>query len=163
MLTTESTDFQEMEEFSLRWRWTDATWNLLPAEDLAGIRPLKAHKAAELDEKLRRLLEPARLRIVGETYSSLRSIETNPSCASFDTSGDVPPTQEWLRSILPQNDSDVFVTWFDDTAALVRLAVFIQYWDDFCYPLSYDVVVIPPSVEWVLYYFHEEQFFFWKR
>jgi hypothetical protein len=163
MLRIESSDLQDMGTFPLRWRWTDATWNLLPAEDLACIRPLQPPKAIELDEKLRELLKPVRPRITGETCDSLCSIVKTPGSSSFDTSGQMLPTQDWLRTILPADDGDVFVTWFADTAAVVRLSVFIQYWDDFCYPFTYDVVVIPPSAKWVLYYFHDEQFFFWKR
>jgi hypothetical protein len=122
-----------------------------------------ADKAAELDEKLRELINPVHLRIVAETYSSLLSIAAKPNYAMFDTSGDETSTQDWLRTVLPSREGDVLVSWDNATAAAVRLAVFIKYWDDFCYPLSYDVVVVPPSAEWVLYYFHEETFFFWNR
>jgi hypothetical protein len=163
MLSIESSDFQAMDDFSLRWRWTDARWNLLAAEDLAGIRPLTMQKAAELDNEFQSLVEPARLRIVGNTYSSLRSVAASRPCATYNTSGDIAATQDWLRATLPVHDGDAFISWNDETAALARLAVFVQYWDDFCYPLSYDVVVIPPTAEWVLYYFHEETFFFWMR
>ena len=163
MLSIEESDLQDIESFSLRWRWTDATWNLLPDDDLACIRPLTTRKAAELDEQLRELVNPVCLRIVSETYSSLRSIAAKPNYATFDTSGDASSTENWLRTVLPSHDGGVFVSWDNATAATVRLAVFIKYWDDFCYPLSDDVVVVPPSAEWVLYYFHEETFFFWNR
>src|SRR5215510_6890772 len=117
MLSIEESDLLDMESFSLRWRWTDATWNLLPADDLACIRPLTAPKAAELDEQLRELVKPVQLRIVSETYASLRSIAAKPNYAMFDTSGDEVSTQDWLRTVLPSHDGDVLVTWDNATAA----------------------------------------------
>jgi hypothetical protein len=35
--------------------------------------------------------------------------------------------------------------------------------DDFCYSSSDDVVIIPLSEEWILFYWHEEVFYFGRR
>jgi hypothetical protein len=40
---------------------------------------------------------------------------------------------------------------------------FTAHWDDFCYPLSDDVLVLPDSGAWVLRYHHEEVFYFGNR
>ncbi|MEQ8211666.1 MAG: hypothetical protein RH917_17800 [Lacipirellulaceae bacterium] len=152
-----------MDEFSLRWRWTDPKWNLLPSDVLASIQPLKVHKANELDTILENLLKPIPLRIVGRTGTQLQSAVDKQVVESFDTSGEQPGAYKWLCEVLPSPDGSAFISWDNDTAALVRLATFIDYWDDFCYPLSADVAILPFSGDWILYYWHEEVLYFWKR
>ncbi|HEY5894211.1 MAG TPA: hypothetical protein VIT91_13380 [Chthoniobacterales bacterium] len=40
---------------------------------------------------------------------------------------------------------------------------FTAHWDDFCYPLSDEVLILPDSGGWVLLYQHQETFFFGNR
>ena len=163
MLAVDLNDLLSMDEFDLRWRWTDSKWNLLPPNALASIRPLKRQKANELNAILENLLKPILLRITGQTDTQLRSGADKHAIESFDTSGDPSEGHEWLCKVLPSRDGDAFVSWQDDMAAVVRLTTFIEYWDDFCYPLSHDVVVVPTSANWILYYWNEETLYFWKR
>src|SRR5262245_4064920 len=46
-----ASDFQSMDQFPLRWRWTDPKWNELPPERLSRILPLTASKAKEFHER----------------------------------------------------------------------------------------------------------------
>src|SRR5262249_33656616 len=48
MVNLDASDFQPMDRFSLRWRWTDPRWNELTPERLSRIRPLVASKAKEI-------------------------------------------------------------------------------------------------------------------
>jgi len=163
MIPIEPADFEPLAEFDLRWRWTDATWNLLSDDELSLIRPLNGRKAAELSATLSTLIDPVPLRICVNTGTALREAAEERCVKTFDTSGDAATTAAWLRATLPSQEGDVLASWSPETAVVVELALFIRYWDDFCYPLSHDVVVVPPSGEWILYYFHEETFYFWTR
>ena len=42
------TDFISLEDFPLKWRWTDERYKKFPESVLAQIKPLKAEKASEL-------------------------------------------------------------------------------------------------------------------
>jgi hypothetical protein len=145
MLNLDPANFVPIEQFVLRWRWTDSRYNLLPADRLAQIRPLEASKAAELDAAARLAADPI------------------PStAAAFDSSTD-QDAREWLARTLPTTATSVLVSWSRDTAVQTTLDLFIKYWDDFCYPSSDDVVVVPPAGDWVLRYTHYEIMYFWRR
>jgi hypothetical protein len=52
------------------------------------------------------------------------------------------------------------VSWDRETALRAGWEFFTAHWDDFCYPLSDDVLVIPDTGSWVLRYHHEKMFYF---
>jgi len=54
----------------------------------------------------------------------------------------------------------VIVSWDTDTAVTAPFAVVARHWSDFFYPSSDDAAVIPPYVEWMLTWHHEELFEF---
>lgn len=138
-------DYLPLSSFALRWRWCDPKYNVLPADALEQIRPLAAAKAAELDSLGRSLID---------------SIPTTP--AEFDTSNKAD-ARKWLTTTLPTINSAVLVSWNRDAAVQTTLAVFIEYWDDFCYPSSDDVVVTPIVGDWLLFYMHTEKLLFVAR
>ncbi|MFN0313556.1 MAG: hypothetical protein ACKVQA_00765 [Burkholderiales bacterium] len=54
----------------------------------------------------------------------------------------------------------MFVSWERNPAVETKWSVFAQYWSDFCYPASDDVLAWRDSRAWVLLYHHEEFFQF---
>ncbi len=60
---------------------------------------------------------------------------------------------------IPVNEP-VIVSWDTDTAVTAPFAVVARHWSDFFYPSSDDAAVIPPYVEWMLTWHHEELFEF---
>jgi hypothetical protein len=126
------------QEFPLAWRWTQPSHSVLPAEVLAGIRPLSAPEAARLC-----------------TTASPRgsSVVSHSASDSADVS-------RWLRSIQPDSQVPVYVGWSEELAVEMSWGIFTQYWDDFCYPSSDDVMVAPVTGTWQLVYHHHEQFDF---
>jgi hypothetical protein len=55
------------------------------------------------------------------------------------------------------------VSWDRETALRTSWEFFTAHWDDFCYPLTDDVLIIPDCGSWVLRYHHEEIFYFGDR
>jgi hypothetical protein len=144
MLKIVPTDFVSLDSFPLRWRWTDSQHNSLPVDRLAQIRPLGATKAAEVDAIGRRIADPIPL-----------------NATAFDSSSD-QNAREWLGCTLPADDTNVLVSWSRDLAVHTPVELFIEYWDDFCYPSSDDVLVVALSGAWILRYTHWETMHFWK-
>ena len=72
---------------------------------------------------------------------------------SDDAPSDV---RERLRGLPPAPDERVLVLWDARTALVTEWAVFVESWDDFCYPSSDDVSVLPLVDDWVLCYRHYE-------
>lgn len=143
-------DYRPLDTFPLKWRWTDARWNILPADALANIRPLVPAKASEVDEKTS-VFNPDEGFLPG-TYQLIDEIESEHN--------DEQVVRDWLRSYIPNLEGQVIVCWNLDNAVVTKSSIFCYYWDDFCYPASDDVSISPLSGEWLLFYWHEEVFFF---
>ena len=127
-----------IEEFPLAWRWTQPSHSVLPREVLARIRPLSSSEAA-------------RVRIGYQAQGA-----TVVSCSASE-SADV---HVWLRTIQPDPQLSVYLSWTQDLAVQTTWDIFAEYWDDFCYPSSDDVTVAPVAGTWRLIYHHYEQFDF---
>jgi len=127
-------------EFPLAWRWTQSTHALLPADVLAQLRPLSHAEVMQ----------------VHKTNSPVRK-----SGISRSTSDPDPAVARlWLRRVQPDLAAPVYVSWDEDLAIETTWSIFTEYWDDFCYPSSDDIAVVPVTGGWQLIYHHYEQFEF---
>jgi hypothetical protein len=135
--------------FPLIWRWTSASHALFSADELAGLCPCSPSESARIHDDsrsfdLRDGLDPKHFKSV-RVHSA--DIATLDGCS-------------WLRAQAPNLSEEVTVSWDRETALRTRWGFFTAHWDDFCYPLSDDVLVLPGSQCWVLRYHHEELFYF---
>jgi hypothetical protein len=128
-----------IQEFPLAWRWTQSSHTVLPPDVLARIRPLSSSKAAQVHQ------------------SSSRPHSGAADCFSTE---DETSVRTWLRRVQPDLLATVFVSWSADLAVETSWDIFTEYWDDFCYPSSDDVTVVPVAGSWRLIYHHYEQFEF---
>jgi hypothetical protein len=78
----------------------------------------------------------------------------------INASGHQPRIQQWLIDRAPDLNQTVVVSWSNELAALVKWKLFCDYWDDFCYPVSDDVMIFPLSEEWMLSCLPDENFIF---
>lgn len=146
-------DYHPLENFRLKWRWTDARWNLLPSDVLANIRPLAPVKAVEVNDKTS-VFHPDKGFLPG-TYRLADEIETKHE--------DAQRVRDWLQLHIPSLEERVIVCWNFNDAVVTTAAIFCDYWDDFCYPGSDDASISPFSGEWIFCYWHEKVFFFGQR
>lgn len=130
-------------EFPLAWRWTDPRFAVFPPDVLAGLHPCSPEEASRLFRQASALS--------GFTAAIARRM--NAGGASDQVSA-------WLRQQRPSSAEEVFVCWSGDTALRVRWSTFVERWDDFCYPSSDDVAVLPCGGSWMLMYHHWEEFEF---
>jgi hypothetical protein len=138
--------------FPLIWRWTSSAHALFSASDLAALRPCSFIEAARIHDDsrpfdLREGLDPRHFRSV-RAHSA--DISNREGCF-------------WLRTQAPDLSEQVTVSWDRETALRARWEFFTAQWDDFCYPSSDDVLVIPDSGSWALRYHHSEIFYFGER
>ena len=135
----------KIDEFSLKWRWTDEKYCLMPENDLSEIRPLTQHAASITFENALRLTEKTQIEEDGE------SIETARGDSAVNS---------FLSSKLPAEI--ILVNWDQDTSVITDTATFTKYWDEFCYPSSDDVSVWPEDESWFLQCYHYDRFSFIK-
>ena len=156
MIEIAEEDYTALEGFRLAWRWTDQRWNVLPADALAAILPLRARKAAELYERTRVFKRGGGLlQVLEANYKVVAQIETAGRTAATVT--------RWLKEQTGGNVEQVVVCWSHELAVVTTYRVFCDYWNDFCYPASDDVAIVPMLEEWHLDWWHEEMFFMGGR
>jgi hypothetical protein len=152
MINIKQADFRPLDEFPLKWQWTDSRWNKLPTDALNAIQPFT-------DEKAREFLQYS---LEFSDYTGLFESHFD-NISRIDAPADSPEIYQQLLNLSPDKNQMVIVSWDHDHAVLVRWAVFCKYWDDFCYPASDDVTIWPLSEEWALMYLHHEEFVFGER
>ena len=149
MSETGESRFRSLETFPLNWRWTDSRWNRLPDDALRDIKPFRESKARELWKRSIEFCDQSGLAASRFEY-----------IFRFNTELGHVAARRWLLEQSSNLNQEVVVSWSDELAVLARWAVFCDYWDDFCYPASDDVTIWPSSEDWVLAYFHHEEFIF---
>ncbi len=127
-------------EFPLAWRWTQASHAVLPDQVIDQLRPLNPAEAMRVH--------------------TIPVAERPPGISCSTNNPDPSGVQVWLRRVQPDVAARVYVSWDQDLAIETTWRIFTQYWDDFCYPSSDDVTVIPVAGSWRLDYYHYEQFEF---
>jgi hypothetical protein len=151
----DASDFIPLQDFSFRYRWPEPRYNVLPPSALAAIHPLTAAKAREIHRlalPYRRSLADTPVGVIPEHFGGVAT--------AFSTFRDESSVPARLQALVPNDEQSVVASWDDRTAVLTAWWVFRTYWDDFCYPSSDDVTVIPHSGDWLLWYDHEERFLF---
>lgn len=141
-------EFIPLNEFQLNWRFTDPRYNVLPAAVLDRIKAFGPKTARDVWHRVAPLFDNYAIR--AEFFERV---------IPFDCSGEVVEARSWLVEQFPEHEQNVMITWAPEVAASVVLRDFCEYWDDFCYSNSDDVVVFPAGEDWVLYYMHEEVFY----
>jgi hypothetical protein len=135
----------DISQFPLAWRWTDEQYAVLPADVLAQIAPQTPEQARALfDESLTLTGDDG----LSPALFSLKQIGTEHA----------EPSQiaAWLLERHPETQTQVYLSWQPDTAVLTNWCIFAKYWDEFCYPASDDLIVLPTDRRWALLYHHSE-------
>ena len=134
-----------IEDFDLSYRFTDALWDVLPPDALAGIRPLDYQSCNDLRQIELQFRNKGPYNLVKSAYSVVSTRDLSGEGTSDETDD-----SRWFSDVLPQDATDVYVSWFNSTRSLVALVkreVFAQFWSSFFYP--FDVVnVFDDTGEW---------------
>lgn len=141
-----------IESFPLAWRWTQSSHTLFTPLELAALHPYSAEEAARIHDRALRLLEGDGLSPVH--FEQIASLSAERSKAEVTA---------WLRERFPNPNAQVTISWLRHLALRTTWQIFTGHWDDFCYPSSDDVVVLPEDGSWLLLYHHEEIFTFGTR
>ena len=145
-------DYLPMEAFSRKWRFTSPTHGALSDEFLSRVQPLKNVVAAELCRLTDHFLGPYHL-----NEEEFLSVDYSDCPLEYSS------VHIWLGDRIPEHTNTLVVLWDEKDAILTDKKIFCQYWEDFCYPASDDILIFPLTMEWILYWFHEEQFQFGRR
>ena len=139
-----------MDEFKLKWRFTDEQYDRLPDIHLEQLKPL--------DEKASRFLwdfisESGMHLDVPFKKDFFRTIDK--AKIQIDNQDEI---RKWLyRKGLPF-EKEVFLSWQPGEAMIVPWKLVIKYFDSFYY--SDDLTIVDQSLQWALLFYHEDEIYF---
>lgn len=144
-------DFESLENFPLKWRWTDKKYADLPEQIIAQVNPVEAEKANEIYSLQSNLVE--KNICLDEIFAEdENSVNVQNKETSF--------VKNWLRTKIGDVEDFIFLSYAEKLSIRTTKEIFCEYWNDFCYPASDDIVISTEKVDWLLIYHHEEIFIF---
>lgn len=141
-----------MDNFRLKWRFTDEKCNHLPEHHLKQLIPLDKEASAFLWT----YIEKTNLHHqVPFKKGFFRTIDKAKISA-----GNEKEIKKWLYQRGLPFDKNVFLSWQPMDAMIVPWKLFIKYFDSFCYGGSDDLTIIDQSLTWALLFYHEAEIYF---
>jgi hypothetical protein len=142
-----------MEQFALKWRFTDPHYRALPAVHLEQVKPLSLESSRRLWDLM--------LPLHGDlpfTPGMFRSVES----VSLDNSDPAATrdVRKWLFDRGVPFKLPVYLSYRPECAIATTWKMVVKYWDDFWYPGSDDLTVVDESFAWALLFWHESEAFF---
>lgn len=139
-----------MDDFSLKWRFTEEKYDVLPDEHLEQLKPLSKEASLFLSN-----------------YISMRSLHQDlPFKENFFrtidkakiTSGNEKEIKKWLYQRGIPFQKNVFLSWEPTNAMIVPWKLFVKYFDSFYY--ADDLTIFDQSMDWALLFYHEDEIYF---
>lgn len=142
-------DYSDMKSFSLNWRFSESQNDVLPKKLLTKIVPLSKDISTRIYLYSMTFLVNYQLDV--KKFQQIEFLNYPHKTASVD---------KWLLSKIPKETKKIIISWDEESCVMTEAEIFCKYWDDFCYPSSDDIVILPDTKDWIIYYFHEDQFQF---
>lgn len=141
-----------MDNFGLKWRFTEDKFDKLPDEHLQQIMPLDKEASLFLWEFI---LQSSLHDDVPFKKDLFRVID---KAKILD--GNQDEIKKWLYQRGFAFDKLVFLSWQPTEAAIVHWKIFVKYFDSFYYGSSDDLTIIDRSLNWSLLFYHEDEIYF---
>ena len=139
-----------MEDFVLKWRFTEEKYHKISQQHLEQLKPLN-HEAA---------------RFVWNYISQSGLHDDVPFKKDFFRTidkmkislGNEKDVKKWLYQRGFPFDKPVYLSWQPTEAMLVPWKLFIKYFDSFYY--ADDLTIIDSSLNWAILFYHEDEIYF---
>lgn len=141
-----------MDDFRLKWRFTDEKYDKLPDQHLVQLKPLDNEAAKFLWDYI------ARTNLHNDTPFKKDFFRTIDKARILD--GNEKEIKKWLYQRGIPFDKPVFLSWQPTDAMIVPWKLLIKYFDSFYYGTSDDLTVIDQSLNWALLFYHEDEIYF---
>ncbi len=141
-----------MDNFMLKWRFTDEKYECLPDHHLEQLVPLDAEAS----------------RFVWDYILNVNLFEAIPFKRGFFRTidkakileGNEKEIKKWLYQRGLPFDKYVFLSWQPTDAMIVPWKLLIKYFDSFYHSGSDDLAVIDQSLTWALLFYHAGEIYF---
>jgi hypothetical protein len=150
-------DTMPMDQFALKWRFTDPRYDVLPAIHLAQVKPLAPPDARRLWD----LILHANVHDdFPFTDGYFRSVVSTMIGDSHDDPEEGRRVRKWLYQRGIPFRQRIWLSYQPEEAIETTWKMLVKYWTAFYYPISDDLTVIDGSFNWALLFFHEHEMYF---
>jgi hypothetical protein len=141
-----------MEDFPLKWRFTDEKYDKLPEAHLEQLRPLNNDASKFLWEYIGDTNLHKDIPFKKEFFRTIDNVKILD-----DNETEI---KKWLYHRGFPFDKFVFLSWEPSIAMIVPWKILIKYYHSFYYSSSDDLTVIDRSLNWALLFYHEDEIYF---
>jgi len=141
-----------IDDFQLKWRFTEAKYDMLPDQHLAQLKPLDKIGSQFLSNYI---LQTSLHDDIPFKKDFFRTIDKTKILT-----GNEKEIKKWLYQRGIAFDKPVFLSWDNENSMIVPWKILIKYFDSFYYPSSDDLTVFDQSMDWALLFFHDDEIYF---
>lgn len=141
-----------MDDFRLKWRFTEEKYDKLPDQHLDQLKPLDDEASTFLWDYI------LKTNLHNDTPFKKDFFRTIDKARIVD--GNEKEIKKWLYQRGLPFDKPVFLSWQPTDAMIVPWKLLIKYFDNFYYVGSDDLTVIDQSLNWALLFYHEDEVYF---
>ena len=141
-----------MDDFSMKWRFTEEEYDKLPGIHLNQLKPLDANASKFLWNYI----------VATNLHNDVpfkRNFFKNIDKAKIFEDNE-KAIKKWLYQRGVAFDKEVYLSWQPDSAMIVPWKLLIKYFYAFYYGGSDDLTVIDQSLNWALLFYHEDELYF---
>lgn len=142
----------DLNDFRLKWRFTDAKYNLLPNEHLELLKPLNKNASNFLWNYIMTVDLHKETPFKKGLFKSIDKAKISD--------GNESEIKKWLYQRGFPFEKEVYLSWQPDEGMIIPWKILIKYFDDFYYSGSDDLTVIDKSLNWALLFYHESEIYF---
>lgn len=142
----------EIDQFQLKWRFTEEEYNVLPTEHLEQLKPLDKEAAKFLDKFI------ANTNLHDDVPFKKGFFKTE-EWIEYKIDGE-EEIKKWLYQRGFPFDKKVFLSWGSESAMIAPWKLVVKYFDDFFYGMSDDLTLFDETLNWAILFFHESQVYF---
>ena len=141
-----------LEDFRLKWRFTDDKYDTLPDQHLELLRPLDKAAAKFLSDYIDTTGLHDDIPFKKDFFRTVDKAKV-----SADNQKEI---KKWLYQRGLPFDKLVFLSWSQEDAIILPCKIFIKYFDSFYYGGSDDLTITDQTLTWALLFFHEDEIYF---
>ncbi|MBS1635711.1 MAG: hypothetical protein JST26_07285 [Bacteroidetes bacterium] len=141
-----------MDQFPLKWRFTEEKYDKLPSQHLEQLKPLNKDAARFLWDYIANTKLHSNIPFKKDLFQTIDKAKIRDDNAQ--------EIRKWLYRRGFAFDKPVYLCWQPDTGMIVPWKLLIKYFDSFYYGGSDDLTVIDQSLTWALLFYHENEIYF---
>ena len=144
-----------MEDFNLKWRFTDENYDVLPQIHLDQLKPLDEEAAEIIDNYINDNNLHDDFPFKDDFFVKNKEIDIEE--------GKEKKIERWFGTLGLHLEDEVYLSWDPETALKTKVKYVIKYWNSLYYRDSDDLTVFSENLNWSLLFFHEGKIYFGSK